>query len=84
MIMYITILNSLKRIFLLECPAGYYGTNCSKVCLASYYGIRCVTKCECSPCHHVYGCMLMTTDKMQHGIQANSIEPTIVLSETRY
>nr|XP_034304590.1 multiple epidermal growth factor-like domains protein 10 isoform X2 [Crassostrea gigas] len=39
-----------------ECPAGYYGDNCSAVCPPSHYGIRCVQKCDCLPCHRVYGC----------------------------
>lgn len=44
----------------LGCPAGYYGANCSFMCFKPYYGTGCVTKCECSPCHHVYGCKLTT------------------------
>lgn len=58
-IMYIIILYSLKRIFLLECLVGYYGINCFKVCLVFYYGIRCVIKCECFLCYYVYGCRLI-------------------------
>lgn len=39
-----------------ECPAGYYNDNCSDICPLSYYGPRCAQKCDCLPCHHVYGC----------------------------
>lgn len=48
---------------IIACPAGYYGINCSDVCSTSYYGIGCTTKCECSPCHHIFGCMLLTRVK---------------------
>ncbi|XP_052677353.1 uncharacterized protein LOC128158524 [Crassostrea angulata] len=39
-----------------ECPAGYYGDNCTVVCPPSSYGTLCLHKCDCLPCHHVYGC----------------------------
>ncbi|XP_052677345.1 protein draper-like [Crassostrea angulata] len=39
-----------------ECPVGYYNDNCSDICPLSYYGPRCAQKCDCLPCHHVYGC----------------------------
>nr|XP_034304594.1 uncharacterized protein LOC117682008 [Crassostrea gigas] len=39
-----------------ECPAGYYGDNCSVVCPSPKYGILCAQQCDCLPCHHVYGC----------------------------
>lgn len=41
-----------------ECPAGYYNDNCSDVCPAPLYGLLCAQKCDCVPCHHVYGCSL--------------------------
>lgn len=49
----------------LDCPEGYRGINCSDVCPPTTYGIRCMQKCQCSSCHHVYGCniTLKTTGK---------------------
>lgn len=44
----------------LECPAGYFGDNCTDICLSSYYGRYCVQKCKCIPCHHIYGCVFST------------------------
>lgn len=41
-----------------ECPAGYFGFNCSLECNAPSYGLGCVERCKCDPCHHVYGCDL--------------------------
>lgn len=38
------------------CPDGYFGQNCSKPCTPGLYGPGCVEKCNCSHCHHVYGC----------------------------
>lgn len=43
-----------------ECPLGYFGDNCTNICPSSYYGRVCVHKCECSPCHHIYGCVSTT------------------------
>ncbi|XP_078339484.1 uncharacterized protein LOC111108071 [Crassostrea virginica] len=41
-----------------ECPAGYYGVNCSFPCPPTTYGSNCAEQCSCSStsCHHVYGC----------------------------
>ncbi|XP_052679434.1 uncharacterized protein LOC128160192 isoform X1 [Crassostrea angulata] len=52
-----------------ECPAGFFGTNCSAECPALYYGIGCLQNCDCSPCHHVYGCVSSTliTETTSHG-----------------
>lgn len=48
--------------FFLACPAGYFGWNCSNECNSPNYGIGCVERCECDPCHHVYGCNLTLTE----------------------
>lgn len=40
------------------CPAGYFGFNCSSECNPPSYGLGCVERCDCDPCHHVYGCNL--------------------------
>lgn len=76
-------LKMLKKVFLIyflyitACPAGYYGINCSDVCSTSYYGIGCTTKCECYPCHHIYGCMMITTVKQAiQMINTMKMEPT--------
>lgn len=56
---------------------GYYGINCSDVCSTSYYGIGCTTKCECSPCHHIYGCLLITrVQQTVQRINTMKMEPT--------
>lgn len=62
---------------IIACPAGYYGINCSDVCSTSYYGIGCTTKCECTPCHHIYGCMLITRGQQTvQRINTMKMEPT--------
>lgn len=67
----------------LACPAGYFGTNCSEKCWTHNYGIGCSRTCECSPCHHIYGCLLVTTVKPMQGMRAVSVESSIaVQSET--
>lgn len=53
-------------IFFLACPAGYFGWNCSNVCNSPHYGIGCAERCECDPCHHVYGCNLTLTELGKH------------------
>ena len=47
-----------NNVYFLECPAGYYGVNCSIHCSPQTYGINCDKECSCSSasCHHVYGC----------------------------
>lgn len=42
------------------CPGGYFGHNCSELCQAGSYGLKCAQKCECFPCHHIYGCLSKT------------------------
>ena len=48
--------------YFIECPAGYYGDNCSFPCPALSYGSGCAEQCSCSSesCHHVYGCNINT------------------------
>lgn len=41
---------------IVECPAGYFGEGCSKMCPLPMYGHLCVQTCSCFPCHHIYGC----------------------------
>lgn len=67
-------------LFILDCPSGFYGVNCSNVCSTPYYGVGCAMKCECVPCDRIYGCLLFTTDKPVQGTYAVLMEP---LSESR-
>lgn len=48
------------------CPAGFQGLNCSSKCNAMNYGLGCVERCDCDPCHHVYGCNLTLTELGKH------------------
>ncbi|XP_078309703.1 uncharacterized protein LOC144618057 [Crassostrea virginica] len=45
-----------------ECPAGFFGKNCSSLCSYPNYGILCKEECGCSnsSCHHAYGCKTTT------------------------
>nr|XP_022296798.1 platelet endothelial aggregation receptor 1-like isoform X3 [Crassostrea virginica] len=42
----------------IECPAGYFGDNCSSSCPPPTYGDGCAEHCSCShaSCHHIFGC----------------------------
>lgn len=42
----------------IECPFGYYGTNCSEACNFPHFGKECQSKCNCSAhlCDHITGC----------------------------
>ncbi|KAK3104482.1 hypothetical protein FSP39_003153 [Pinctada imbricata] len=45
--------------FIIACPAGTYGGNCSLICPKGYYGTLCRKKCECENdeiCHSITGC----------------------------
>lgn len=44
--------------FLLVCPSGYYGPNCSLKCRPPSFGIKCQLECECreQDCDHISGC----------------------------
>lgn len=45
------------RIHFLECPAGYFGNNCSKLCIPPAYGCSCTQRCDCPICHYIVGCI---------------------------
>lgn len=49
-------------LFIVACPSGYHGDNCTSMCPTNTYGDSCGHKCTCSPCHHIYGCSLTTID----------------------
>jgi hypothetical protein len=38
------------------CPEGYYGRNCSGVCVYPNYGIKCLGRCNCSEERFKYLC----------------------------
>lgn len=46
----------------IECPIGYYRSNCSEACKFSHFGKECQDKCNCSPhlCDHITGCYGMS------------------------
>eukprot|EP00105_Crassostrea_gigas_P036997 XP_019921145.1 PREDICTED: uncharacterized protein LOC105324480 [Crassostrea gigas] len=46
-----------------DCPDGYFGFNCSEVCETPSYGLKCALKCDCFPCHHIYGCNSATSSR---------------------
>lgn len=54
-----------------ECPAGYFGLNCSQTCVLPSYGIACSETCNitCLICHHVQGCIssLESTETISTG-----------------
>lgn len=39
------------------CSAGYYGANCNQLCPPYLYGLGCKQTCDCTSCHHIYGCI---------------------------
>lgn len=43
-----------------ECPAGYFGKNCSILCIPPDYGCSCTQQCSCPVCHHIVGCIFTT------------------------
>lgn len=47
------------QICFIECAAGYYDGNCSKVCPYPSFGKRCQSICKCTEgfCHHARGCV---------------------------
>ncbi|XP_078341817.1 uncharacterized protein LOC111106290 isoform X2 [Crassostrea virginica] len=63
--------------YFIECPAGYYGDNCSFPCPALSYGSGCAEQCSCSSesCHHVYGCNINTESHERYDEQRNFSEP---------
>lgn len=53
----------MSHIFLkIECPIGYYRSNCSEACKFSHFGKECQDKCNCSPhlSDHITGCYGMS------------------------
>lgn len=50
-------------LYLIECPAGFLGDNCSISCPYPSYGTLCNQMCGCSKssCHHVFGCSINTS-----------------------
>ena len=51
------VLHTVYIYFIIEaCPAGYYGRNCSEVCLYPDYGIGCERRCNCSKERFKYLC----------------------------
>lgn len=42
---------------IVECPAGYFGQNCSDRCPWPTYGGWCNQTCACATCDHILGCM---------------------------
>lgn len=46
--------------FVIECPKGTYGENCSEICPVNLYGELCLERCDCKPnedCNRVHGCL---------------------------
>lgn len=58
---YLTFQNNVYNFFYAECPSGYLGDSCSEVCPSSHYGAGCRQKCNCTACHHIYGCIQTRT-----------------------
>lgn len=47
-------------LFIIECPKGTYGLNCSRRCPTNMYGNLCAKICNCNGsqvCNHVDGCI---------------------------
>ncbi|XP_062568298.1 multiple epidermal growth factor-like domains protein 10 [Saccostrea cucullata] len=46
-----------------ECPAGFFGENCSRQCGYPFYGTLCQNKCQCDniTCDRVMGCIKITS-----------------------
>lgn len=47
----------------LDCPAGYFGNGCTEKCVLPSFGRACSDTCNCSFCHHVFGCILSSEFK---------------------
>lgn len=47
-----------ERDMCVECPNGYFWTNCSRPCEYPYYGPKCGKNCSCERinCNHTSGC----------------------------
>uniref|UniRef100_A0A8W8LT94 Uncharacterized protein n=1 Tax=Magallana gigas TaxID=29159 RepID=A0A8W8LT94_MAGGI len=46
-----------------DCPAGYFGKNCTEKCKPPTFGFLCLQSCDCPVCHHVVGCVSTTVRK---------------------
>ncbi|XP_034306494.2 multiple epidermal growth factor-like domains protein 10 [Magallana gigas] len=46
-----------------DCPAGYFGNGCTEKCVLPSFGRACSDTCNCSFCHHVFGCILSSEFK---------------------
>lgn len=46
-----------RCILFVECPAGFYGKNCSILCPPPSYGCSCAKTCDCPVCHYIVGCI---------------------------
>lgn len=40
-----------------DCPAGYFGKNCTDKCKHPTFGFNCSEKCDCPDCHYIVGCI---------------------------
>lgn len=54
-----------KKTLLIECPSGYYKSNCSETCVFPSFGDDCQNICNCdlSLCDHIFGCKETTGKK---------------------
>lgn len=49
----------------IDCPTGFYGTNCSRPCRYPNYGTNCqqdCSHCERLQCNATFGCLTTSTD----------------------
>lgn len=53
---YNTIIIQTDDCFIVVCPPGYHGDNCTDICSDNHFDYGCGQTCTCSPCHHIYGC----------------------------
>ena len=74
--------------FLLGCPPGYVGLNCTLQCPYPTYGFRCSGRCECDKdsCDFSTGCRHITTGKhiaFSHVSQQNTRKDHMALSRDK-
>lgn len=61
-----TILFYVKSVFFFhcsDCPAGYYGNNCTDKCKHPTFGLLCLETCDCPVCNHIVGCISTVVNK---------------------